>query len=216
MKSRFLLSAAAATLLPAAWASAGPVFNFYRISTDCLEDVGGQLSVEVNDASSGKVDFLFRNDVGIASSITDVYFDDGTLLGIAEITASAGVSFAQGASPGNLSGGNNISPAFVTTAGFSADSDPPVEHNGVDALAEWLTIQFTLIDGKTYAQTLAAIADGSLRIGLHVQAIGECLDSDSYVNRTVVPLPAAAWMGLALLGSVGGASYLRKRRRLAP
>ena len=30
---------------------------------------------------------------------------------------------------------------------------------------------------------------------------------------SVVPLPAAAWMGMALMGSLGGVSYLRKRRQ---
>jgi hypothetical protein len=33
-------------------------------------------------------------------------------------------------------------------------------------------------------------------------------DSES----VVVPLPAAAWMGMALIGSIGGAGFIRRRK----
>jgi hypothetical protein len=41
------------------------------------------------------VNFLFTNQGPLASSITDVYFDDGTLLGIAGVTNFSGVDFSQ-------------------------------------------------------------------------------------------------------------------------
>jgi len=152
--------------------------------------------------------FKFFNNVGIASSITDVYFDDGTLLGIATITSSAGVAFDDPATPGNLPSGNTASPPFMTTANFSADSDTPIMANGVNSASEWLGITFNLINGKTYADTLAALGDGSLRIGLHVQAIGTTGGSDSYVN--VVPVPGAVLLGFLGLGYAG----MRLRREV--
>lgn len=192
-------------------ASAGPVYSFYKLTNNGNVDVGSQLAVEVNPAGPGQVSFTFTNNVGIASSITDVYFDDGTLLGIATVTYSAGVNFSQGASPGNLPGGNLATPAFVTTAGFSADSNPPTEANGVDAANEWLTITFNLINGKTFNDTIAALASGELRIGLHVQAIGQTGGSDSYINNpNPIPLP-----GAALLGALGLAVAGWAKRRMA-
>lgn len=201
-------------------AEAGPIFGFNRITANAGTDVASQLTVEVNDAGTSLgfhlVDFIFRNNGPLASSITDVYFDDGTLLGIVQIVDSGGgVSFSQGASPDNLPGGNAV--GFDTTAGFSADSDPPVQPNGVNP-GEWLRIRFALQWGVDYQDTLDAIqlgleqggVHGSLRFGLHVQGLAGG-ESDSFINGTpisAVPLPTAGAMGLAGLALVAG----RRRR----
>ncbi len=68
------------------------------------------------------------------------------------------------------------------------------------------------INGKNYSDTLAMLNDGSLRIGLHVQAIGAPGGSDSYVNNPIhAPAP-----GAILLGSLGTAlvGFLRSRRTI--
>lgn len=186
-------------------------FGFYRLTNNSSENLAGQLFVDVTDTSDpgkNQVTFKFTNKVGINSSITDIYFDDGTLLGIAAITQSAGVNFSQPATPANLPSGNTATPPFVTTNNFSADSNPPITANGVNAAGEWVAIEFDLINGKGFADTIAAIMDGSLRIGLHVQSIGEKGRSDSYVNT--VPLPGAVLLlgaGLARL-----VAYARRRQ----
>jgi len=176
-----------------------------------------QLFVDITDPGGGRVSFRFFNTGPLGSSITDVYFADGTLLGIAQIINGTGVSFSQGASPPNLPGGNLASPPFQTTAGFLADSNPPVAANGVNP-GEQMTIIFNLINGKTFANTLAALnlggAPGGLRIGIHVQAfVGG--GSESFINRsppTNVPEPASLLMfGIGMLG-LGFLSY---RRRIA-
>ena len=64
-----------------------------------------QLFVDVTDAGGGQVLFTFSNLGPASSSITDVYFDDGSLLAIALVSNSPGVDFSQLASPANLPGG---------------------------------------------------------------------------------------------------------------
>ncbi len=183
------------------------LIQFVRLSNNSPSDLAAQLKVDVTDPGSDQVDFTFYNEVGTPSSITDVYFDDGTLLGIATIFSSSGVSFSQGASPMDLPGGGNASPPFQVTQGFSADSDPPASSNGVNSAVEWLTVRFNLINAKTVADTLSALADGSLRIGIHVQSIAPSGDSDSYIT----PEPSGAL--LTLLGvSMGG--WRRRRSRI--
>jgi hypothetical protein len=113
-----------------------------------------------------------------------VYFDDGSLLSIAIIINSIGVSFSQFASPGNLPAASNAAPPFVTTAGFSADSDSPVQPNGVNP-------------GES----------GTLRIGLHVQGY-QSGGSESFVNA---PEPASLALSGLLLAALAGARLRRSQ-----
>jgi len=126
-----------------------------------------QLKVELWDYGA-QAEFVFINTGPAASSIADVYFDDGTLLGIASINNGPGVSFSQPATPGNLPGGDEVVPPFEATADFSADSDSPVEHNGVNP-GEQVGILFDLLPGVDVAGTATALETGDLRIGIHVQ-----------------------------------------------
>jgi hypothetical protein len=165
-----------------------------------------QLTVDVTDAGSNQVLFTFDNSGPDDSSITDVYFDDGSLLGIASVFNGTGVDFSQGANPGDLPGGNDISPPFVTTAGFSADSEPPAQPNGVNP-GETLGILFNLQTGQTFADVLAELGDGTLRIGIHVQGFADG-GSESFVN-TPVPIASSFWLIGA--GFVGVWGAMRKK-----
>jgi len=179
--------------------------NFENITSNNVEDLSGQLSVEVTESVSGAL-FTFYNNIGIASSITDIYFDLGSTSLFTSINVNsvsgAGVSFSDGASPGNLPSGNTI--GFV--ANFAADSDAPggVPHNGVNYSSESVTFLGTFNVG-TFTNLLDSLALNDFRIGLHVQSIGGG-GSDSYVSvptsiPAAVPVPAAAWLfGSALFG----------------
>lgn len=201
--------------------------NFNPISTNSgwsnANIIGDQVTVEVIDAgfdTLGKqvVDFKFTNNVGLTSSVTDIYFQDGPLLGARLVLAqSPGVSFSDiGVSPKNLPGWNTLTPKFRTTAGFSADADS--SPTGLNSAGDWVTFRFTLLNGNTYNQILEALDNGyesptavwnndgtdksgglpGLRIGIHVSSIGPRGDSDSFINGArvgVVPEPAslATW-----------------------
>ena len=189
-------------------------YGFMNISNNIAGDAAigeAQLTVTVFDAGGGLVGFLFENSGLDASSITDVYFDDGSLFDIASITNTAGlVEFTELASPGNLPSANSASPPFVTTIGFSADSDPPIQPLGVNP-GEELTITYSLLGGQTLADVINELNNGTLRIGIHVQGF-DSGGSESFVNTGLIPLPPALAMGLVgLVGvAVGRKRYLKK------
>lgn len=199
-----MIRLAAAILTSAALAGsadAGMVYGFGNITgNDVVDAAAGesQLTVEVLEAGPGLVSFLFRNIGPDAMSITDVYFDDGTLLGIASLSWTGDVSFSQGAAPPDLPGGDAI--GFETTAGFLADSDTPIVPNGVNP-GETLTITFDLLPGYDVDDVNAALASVvDLRIGIHVQGfVGG--GSEAFVNNPN-PIPSGIPGALPEPGSI--------------
>lgn len=218
-----LLGAAAALLLCVGTASAD-IYHFLRISNGGLvnDALGSQLSVDVTAGAQGTVNFEFTNPIGIASSITDIYFDDGHLLAIASLTQTSGVSFQQASidkvAPPDLPGGSSITPQFNVTGLFKADSNAPTSPNGINAANESLIVNFSLKNNATFENVISDLASGALRIGLHVQSINTeplglpsgSSDSQAYVNGgPVVPAPAAVVLGVIGISMIGIARRLR-------
>jgi hypothetical protein len=169
--------------------------------------------------NDGRVSFRFMNTGSVASSICDVYFQDGTLLSLIGASAATNtqVHFSSPANPGDLPGGQDVT--FSTTSQWSADSDPPVEHNGVNnytgvGTAEYVDITFWLQNGMAAADTWAAMhlpfpwagPQHGLRMGIHVQGFD---DGSSASFLSEVPLPQSSM--LAVFGA-GGLAIRRRRR----
>jgi len=218
-----LLGVAAVLLVPLT--AQAVTYGFYNITNNNAANAAtaGQYLVDVTAYAAtpaNDVLFLFTNSGPVASSICDVYFDDGTLLYLAQVFNSTGVSFTQAeiskVSPPDLPGGNNITPHFNVTGYFKADTDPPVQPNGVNP-GEQLGILFTLQPGEDVAHTVTALTNGDLRIGIHVQAIGTG-GSESFVNNKipgggggVIPVPPTVWLlGSGLVG-IGLLGWRRKK-----
>lgn len=155
----------------------------------------------------GYVDFLFTNTGTAASSITDIYFDwldPADTFAQGAITSSTGVSFSWGATPLNLPGAQNLNPDF--TANLAADSNAPVQPNGVNP-GEWVSFRF--LTGTT--STANDLYSGDLRVGLHVQGFANG-GSESFVT-VASPAPEPETYALMLAGlAVVGASVRRKRK----
>ncbi len=177
--------------------------------------VSSQLSVDVTPASDNRhALFTFHNIGSMSATISEIYFDDGSLLSIAQIQNGAGVSFntggTRGVTPADLPGGKPA--GFEATAIFSTQASGN-NATGIDP-NETLGILFNLQSGMTFADTESALANGSLRIGLHVRNIGTGGQSDSFVNTPPGSPPSVADTSatLTLLGmAMLGVEWLRRK-----
>ncbi len=165
-----------------------------------------QLRMDLSAPLATQARFTFTNVGTAALSLTGVYFDDGTLLGISSIVGSSGVAFSRDATPRNLPGGNPI--GFRTTAGFSADSDAPVQPNGVNP-GEFLSVVFDLQAGRSFSEIAGDLASGALRVGVHVQGYANG-GSESLVNLTS-PVPEASSV-LSMAAALGVIALALRRR----
>ena len=176
-------------------------FNFNNITHDnAVNKLTGerQLLVDVTDSSgkenlaSNNVLFKFSNVGPFASSITQIYFDNSTVLkSMGTIADSgAGVDFEASTKGGmNLPGGHTVN--FLSD--FKIQPTGPVSQNGVNP-GEWVSVLFNLSPSKTLNDVFNDLKSGSLRVGMHVQAFSDG-GSEAFVNKNTslvapVPIPA--------------------------
>lgn len=197
--------AVTASMMPAEAA----VFGFNRITSNNVENVANQLTVDVTGDTSN-VTFKFTNSGPVSSFIAQIYVDVvGGLLAGPSVTNFTGTNFSLGGSPPNLPGGNTVS----FTSDFRASANNPSPQNGAN-VGEMVALNFS----GNINNVLAAIGNGSLRLGTHVQGIGSAGGSDSFVNSPtpiVTPDPEAVPEPLTILGSATalGIGGLLKRQQ---
>lgn len=174
------------------------------------------LWVDVVDVGGTQVDLTFHNDSTTSAIVTQIYFEStlSSLIGNGSIfTQSAGVSFQAGANPGSPPGGTNISWAGELAA-FGRTNAGGVS-NGINnpLPVETLTIRFDYQGAAVLGDLLDALVDDG-RIAQHVQSVGDDGFSVSTVTGgNIVPLPAAAWSGLATMMAMGLGGFTKLRRR---
>ncbi len=202
----FSVSLAVAMMAVSSAAWAVPVrYGFTNITNNNAGDAAigeAQLFVDV-DNGGGTVNFTFVNEGPEASVISEIYFDNGSLLGIASIIDSpSDVDFVEDASPPNLPGGDTVVPPFEVTEAFLAEAIPEPPTTGVGP-GEQVTIVFDLIGGGTLADVIDELNDGTLRIGIHVIAF-----DSGFSEGFMTPEPTS----VALL-ALGALMLLPRRRR---
>lgn len=183
-----------------------------------------QFFVDIENLGS-TVLFTVRNEVGLTSSITDVYFyDPPTQLDVEAVhldtdtavitTSDSEVIFSSFANPGELPGYKDLIGGTVI-AHYSADSDSPVKHNGVEASGEFVSFEFDLLEGVTFDQMIEAVFAGDLKVGVHAQNLGVDGEfSDGFItgdNPSIVIVPTPTAIGsVAFMGCL---ALMRTRRR---
>ncbi len=188
--------------------------------------VAAELSVEVTDPGDDQVLFTFSNSNtgSLNFYISDIYFDDGHVLGIDPSIDGIDNSNLAGyfeipAIPSELPGAGTVYPPFVTSS-MEPPGQAAVPHysaNGVNGVHGGESVGIYMDIGSDFWDVIDAIAVGfdpdtyftgtgefdgwtvpSLRIGIKVQGIGNY--SDTYI---LTPVPGAVILGILGLGIAG-------------
>ena len=197
-------------LVPAGTLQALPIYHYpFQVFT---ADSGDFNNPEINmymTVSNGfeKVDFTFYNISSIPSSLARIYFDDGLLLGIADVINGPGTSFGQVfPGPGNVPNAGLLDPPFVADREFSIGAEPPIPENGVNPPPpnEWVQIKFDLESGGTLEGVIAELDSGVLRVAIHI------INLPDGSSESAIAVPEPTTMALLALGT---AVLLRIRKR---
>lgn len=202
-----LLAVVMALVVTVGYASATQ-YSFTNITNNNAVNAAAgeaQLFMDVTQQGSNVL-FAFTNTGPLASSITDIYFDDNDLhLTFGSFVPSVGVGYTVGASPSNLPGGS----PYSFSSEYSFDSDNPIQPKGVNP-GESLTIVFSLADSYQFSDILDALNDGSMRVGLHVQGFANG-GSEGFINDDPNPVPEPGTMVLLGVGMLGLAIFGKRR-----
>jgi len=210
-------------------------YNFVNVSsassaTNNAAVQNGQILMTV-DAVVGnpnQVSFLFNNNSSVAAvTIKEIYFDDGSLLGIAQVINGTGVNFTQfGVAPPDLPAPGSLN--FQTTTGFSLDQAGN-NATGVQS-GEFVQVIFDLQTGRTVTDIITALQwsidnpnntgggpSGGLRVGIHVGSLPSSPDSQAFINGPQNPpgaeeVTTPAPGGLVLVASVLPFAWGLRRR----
>ena len=205
-----LLAVAGVAALSAISAAPASAFSFGNIAGGDTPGDAYQNSFTF-DVIEETTSVLFKiNNLGNAAApsmfISKVLFDDNGYLSAPSVNVGnvGTVDFSGGASNEQLpQGGNNFTTDYSFTRNPGAGNA-----NGIQA-PETLGVRFN----GNYANVLAALTDGTLRLGLHVQALQNG-QSDSYISSNTQDTPEPLTM-LAAGAAVGFGTMFKKQRAQA-
>jgi len=186
--------------------------------------VAAELSVEVTDPGDDQVLFTFSNSNtgSLNFYISDIYFDDGHVLGIDPSIDGIDNSNLAGyfelpATPSELPGAGTVWPVFETSSMEHPGTPPHYSANGVKGVYGGESVGIYMDIASDFSDVIDAIyvgfdpdtyftgtggfdgwTDPSLRIAIKVQGLGE--ESDTYI---LTPIPASVILGMLGLGVVG-------------
>jgi len=186
-------------------------FNNIPTNNTAGDVYASSFQLNVTDGGSGTVLFKFLNNLAANSAaatsfISDVYFENpGNLLSnmVLNVTNVGTVNFEVPNGNLNLSQGNSLTPQFAEA--FGARNVPGTQGNASAVQrTEVLGVQFN----GNYSNVLAALNNGTLRVGIHVQGLPGGA-SDSFVTNAVPEPFTMVGSGVAL----GIGAMMRKKQQ---
>jgi hypothetical protein len=143
--------------------------------------------------------FTISAAAGFTGNVSEVYFDfvDGSGA-TASFLSGVGATFALGANPGSLPGGNQLNPDFDTDFAFDSDG---LAGGGISG-------------GESASFTIAGMADDVFSgiAGIHVRSLAGGQSEGLVTTVPAIPEPSTYALMLAGLGAVG---FMARRRRQA-
>jgi hypothetical protein len=225
MKNRAVFAAGVLALLAVAPSAHAVLYNFQCVSPGQLPAcnvLNNQLSVDVtqvthdflSDDPTGTIDaiqFEFKNNVGTASAVHEIYFKDGLLLFLDDGTIFTPWHIINSGTDYKGPTANPADPPDLTWTGtvhFAADATGNPDPNMLNASSDSVKILFALQSGQTLSDVTTAIVNGGFNIALHVGAIGTSGYSATY---TLNPIPEPGFYGVLALG-LAGLAWFRFRK----
>jgi len=193
------------------------VFQEYVSSVDIYLDVGGGWANDTrfdfdsainNSAGTHKRDFIFNGG----------FYDSADVTGPGAGTDRFVISASNNSQPGSAYAKNpDKSPIAIGTTGWYTFEHQFYDNAGVLAVDMSIYDSATLVNAWTLSDATDLITGiGGNRYGWFSYNQFSVLafdDSSLTISSAVIPLPAAAWMGFALLGGMGAVGAIRRKFR---